>query len=1055
LTPVDNHYKIRRMAKVSFVYSSSFRYLLIILSLVTFLCLLCCVFPVSASLEPLRWTKVNIPATGEAGGWELAGGSDIRNLTRAADGTLYASVQGLTDTLYRSTDGGISWSAAGNARDSIVDVAISPRDINKVYYATTSTVYRSVNTGKTFTALPSAPGGAGTGHIEITSLDVGGLTESMIAVGTRDTDNSEYGGVYILDESNTIPSWVNTGIGNYDVYAVAFSPNYNSDFQLIVVTSDETDTLIASKTGNLNWNAVGERAKLNRDNVNPPIPLPMTTGSAVIAFPDNYNGDPASETSIFYVAVETGTGQGDIYSIKNSETPAQAKATDLNAGQKHGANNIDFSGLAAAGNYPSTTLVAGEADSPRTITSTDGGLNWTRNRKEPSGTAVSCLLKDASFAATGRIYAATTGANSAFSVSLDSGATWNQISLIDSTIDIILDLATSPHFTQDSTIFMLTFGNGHSLWRSRNGGTNWERILTYNTGGVDTLKMIGLPPCYSDDSRTIFAAGESNGKPAVWQSTDDGQSYRRHSTYDPVTSATFSIDAWVIIDNISFIAGSYDGNNGIVYLTTNSGFTYSEGIPAGSQSLNSLAISPFYNQDGIILAGNTNGWVYILAGNGTSFHPLPGNAASPPLTGSIVTAFDPDFKNNHIVYAASDSPNGGIYRINTATGREWEGIDSTLPAGATINHLVISSEGTLYASNSKVNGGMERCLYPAATANRVFERVTNYLASGATLMGLWQSGHQIWSIDTTNNNLLTYQDTLTDPITPVTPGEKASGIGSISSHTVRNIVLDWNTLEGATTYQWQADFNSEFSSVSGVLGDISSASSVRLPALEPATTYYWRVRATGPVLSPWSEKRSFTTSLDTEANTLKPESPAAGATGVAIKPSFQWTAITGASAYELLAADNPDFANPVIIKTEQYALPTNAWQCDVGLNYHKTYYWKVRAISESTRSSWSSTGLFTTEAEPTADLPSIIYPGQPDSPPVPTPAILAAPLPVIPAQTQTKPDTSSPPQEISPAGSLSQPLEVPAWVIYLIFFFVATIILALFTIMKMISKIKR
>ena len=84
-------------------------------------------------------------------------------------------------------------------------------------------------------------------------------------------------------------------------------------------------------------------------------------------------------------------------------------------------------------------------------------------------------------------------------------------------------------------------------------------------------------------------------------------------------------------------------------------------------------------------------------------------------------------------------------------------------------------------------------------------------------------------------------------------------------------------------------------------------SSTQLPELEPATTYYWRVRANEPVLSPWSDKWSFTTALGTETVAPQLLSPEAGATGMPLKPLFQWGATAGAESYELMVSPQPLF----------------------------------------------------------------------------------------------------------------------------------------------------
>jgi len=81
--------------------------------------------PTVASAGEVKWTRVNIPTEGTGGNWVLADGSDIQHLTEATDGTLYAYGKGLTYTLYKSTNGGYSWSYIGNVQDNIVDCVVT------------------------------------------------------------------------------------------------------------------------------------------------------------------------------------------------------------------------------------------------------------------------------------------------------------------------------------------------------------------------------------------------------------------------------------------------------------------------------------------------------------------------------------------------------------------------------------------------------------------------------------------------------------------------------------------------------------------------------------------------------------------------------------------------------------------------------------------------------------------------------------------------------------------------------------------------------------------
>ncbi len=108
-------------------------------------------------------------------------------------------------------------------------------------------VYKSADAGSSFTSLPE-PGGAGSDNVEITSIAVAKMgSNNVIAVGTRDTDNSQFGGVYILNEGEPPLSWLDTSIGDYDVYAVAFSPNLAADPQLVAVVTNETNIIVTTR----------------------------------------------------------------------------------------------------------------------------------------------------------------------------------------------------------------------------------------------------------------------------------------------------------------------------------------------------------------------------------------------------------------------------------------------------------------------------------------------------------------------------------------------------------------------------------------------------------------------------------------------------------------------------------------------------------------------------------------------------------------------------------------------------------------------------------------
>jgi hypothetical protein len=272
---------------------------------------------------------------------------------------------------------------------------------------------------------------------------------------------------------------------------------------------------------------------------------------------------------------------------------------------------------------------------------------------------------------------------------------------------------------------------------------------------------------------------------------------------------------------------------------------------------------------------------------------------------------------------------------------------------------------------------------------------------------------------------MTFTDSLSQPVTLVSPADGAPGTGTLmSSGKVSNITLDWEAAGGATEYQWQVDSDTEFSNVPSDLDGTTKSSSVRLPSLETAARYYWRVKASQPVTSPWSGKWSFTTTIGGETIAPVLSTPEAGAVGVPTSPIFQWSTIADASRYELLVSTDAAFGNPTVAKLGDYALPSTAWQCNINLNYDTTYYWKVRAIGSGTQSAWSAVGAFNTESPPADKEPLTI---------TPTP------------QTVTSPPSSPP---------IVQPA-IPEWIVYLMGALLLTIILLLIIVLLLVVGIRR
>ncbi|RJO62410.1 MAG: hypothetical protein C4542_04110 [Dehalococcoidia bacterium] len=564
------------------------------------------------------------------------------------------------------------------------------------------------------------------------------------------------------------------------------------------------------------------------------------------------------------------------------------------------------------------------------------------------------------------------------------------------------DVAVSPKYAQDKTIFVLTFANSggalFNVWRTQDGALTWQKVFA--ASGSVQLDYVGLSPDYGRSARVVYLLGSTESGPALWYSADAGSTW----SVRPAPEGTGAPNPFIVASDSGLFLSEFDGiNQAFVRYSANGGASFNAGVSAGSLPVCSMALSPGYAQDRTLLIGNTDGGVLWSSDGGGSFQTV----SATPLTGMMRVEFDENFAASRIVYAVSDSSGGGIYSASVGAGQPWQRLDPASPSDETLGGLAVSSTGVLYASSFRpVNaassrGGLLRCLSPVSPAS--FERVTVGLSDGAVLSeGVLECvGNQLWAVDSAGNRLMTFVDTLSQPVRLSFPAHNASDVGNISSGRVSGVSLSWQPLEGATLYQWQLSAQSDFSIIADGFAASSAGTGVTAPSLALASTYYWRVRGITPLYSPWSDTWSFVT-----ASLGVPQLVSPLAWGAALKPLFQWNPVSKATGYELVVSRKSDFTNPVVSKTGTHSLTNSYWQSDVALDNSTVYYWRVRALASSLAGEWSAAGAFLTQAATVPTTTVVPSSTTPNTSPATTTAL---PVSTPPPSILTTPVTSTVP----------------------------------------------
>ena len=296
---------------------------------------------------------------------------------------------------------------------------------------------------------------------------------------------------------------------------------------------------------------------------------------------------------------------------------------------------------------------------------------------------------------------------SAFSISRNNGETWNQVGLIDTTIDWLNDVAPSPDGT---TIYLASAnraeGSGcdefDSLWRSTINpnvaaplpaippiGTYWERVYCHATSGNCAIAQSDLPILRvvnnngdGTDGEVVAWAAQGANAPApnpggvmAW-SPDYGDYWAAITPREPVQDFTFQSNTTMYV---LFASG---GVQRLPY----SGTAWSTNLPTystGLQGAHTITVSANNVLVGASAAANAAGYAAAVSLNrGETWSVIQQKL---PTNGNVHVAFDRNFAGNSVIYAADDngpvlstgsphvagSLHGAVYRNTVPASSAW------------------------------------------------------------------------------------------------------------------------------------------------------------------------------------------------------------------------------------------------------------------------------------------------------------------------------------------------------------------------------------------------
>jgi len=976
------------------------------------------------------WSAVAIPsATGQV----VRNGSNVTGLAVAANGTTIYAIDAQTaapGAVLKSTNAGRSFAAVTNplaAPYSPQLVAVSPDNPDAVaivdnFAGVAGTnaqgrVFISNNGGITWAQLPVVPSVPGT--LQVMAVAVGPARagtllgrDYAVACSDNATPGVVGGDINIIGAGAAWATVGGPGVGVYDYTSVAFAPNFLGDRCIVGVGSNAAGTALVMVNQNTGANIVGP-------TVITPTAFPIDYNAGVaansiisssIALPIDFDGTAAGGRRVWVGLNAAGASTNcDVYRIDNVTPRKLALATIINV------NSLSYSGVIAGG-----TLFAGEVATTTVWYTNDPYAsfpNWSQSAKGPTGTNLTILAVSPDYQTSKKVFAGTSSAadtDSALSLSYNGGVSFNQISLIDTTMSGLSDVMPTP---DGKTVFLVSWDAAgatlSSLWKSSTptNAASWDRVRVAFAGNAAVGSTIvrlnpdyATAPCvYWADAATINIQYSANG----------GDTFRAETT--PATIVDMAVESGTVVYAIATA-------NAGVYKSTNSGWFFGLPVNAGIANLATIAMAPSYPNlpiAGNVLVGGAGAAVAYSKDSAASFTAITGGLAG---TTFVQVIADTGYATNNTIYAGSNTATQGIYRFVIGTSAAWDNI-LALPAGTVAVPLpgtqiwgLVAANKALYGATDTSNPGIAapaqvmRSIGPTAPLGLVtFEAMNVGLAAqqfNAAPSSLRIDGTTtpiLYAIDSVAAaTLLNYTDTLAT-VVPVLTAPAAGTTIAIDpvSGRAELITLSWNAMGAGnglvSDYEIDiANAGTSFAALvattryvpGGGVAPVLNGLDPTAPQLTVGATgvwganlaggksYEWRVRARNEISGDAIRSgRSATGSFAIEASSgaISPEysgpilqAPTPGAIGASLSPGFAWAPTSGAVKYEFELSKSAAttargyFIDALVGLTGTNALVTPGWQCDKTLDYNTSYFWHVKGITATGTETIWGTAQFTT-----------------------------------------------------------------------------------------------